>query len=136
MADILNELNSIAASADFPSASEVITAKWSSEGVGQDAVRPILGFMESHPDLHYGMPGALVHFMEAFFGSGYEGALLESVRRRPTPHTLWMLNRVINGVSEAAGKADYVAALGAAARNDQIDPSVRDVASSLLEYQS
>ena len=53
--------------------------------------------MESNPPLGYGMPGPLVDFLGPFFGKGYKHRLVESVRSYPTPHTLWMLNRLING---------------------------------------
>ncbi len=52
------------------------------------AVAVILEFLELHPDLDVGTPGPLVHYVERFFGRGYEAQLTDSVRRRPTEHTL------------------------------------------------
>ena len=68
------------------------------------AVEPLLAFMERNPDIDYGMPGPLVHFVERFYGNGYEEKLVESIKRRPTSHTLWMLNRIINGSDETTKK--------------------------------
>jgi hypothetical protein len=56
--------------------------------------------MEDHSDLDFGTPGPLVHFVECFHRKGYESKLVESVERKPTSHTLWMLNRLINGTDE------------------------------------
>lgn len=68
-----------------------------------EAVEPILRFMEGHPDIEYGTPGYLVHFVEHF--PAYEEKLMASIERQPTPHTEWMLNRVINGERDAQKKA-------------------------------
>jgi hypothetical protein len=62
-----------------------------------DAVEPIIKLMEQNPDIDFGSPGPLVHFVEQFYGNGYEEKLVQSINRFPTPHTLWMLNRIING---------------------------------------
>lgn len=62
-----------------------------------DAIQPILVLMEKNPDVDFGSPGPLVHFVEKFYKSGYEEKLLESLKRCPTKHTVWMLNRIING---------------------------------------
>jgi hypothetical protein len=77
---------------------------------GFDALDPILRFMEEHPHFDFGCPGPLVHFLESFHTRGYEDRLCRSVRRRPTPQTVWMLNRVING-SAGASKSHYLSLL-------------------------
>ncbi|MBQ4220938.1 MAG: hypothetical protein II666_15450 [Butyrivibrio sp.] len=51
-------------------------------------------FMENNPNIDYGMPGPIVHFMESYYKKGYEDELLKSVKRKPTQHTVWMLNRI------------------------------------------
>ena len=77
---------------------------------GLDAIDPILKLMERNPDFDFGCPGPLVHFVETFYKKGYEDRLCISIRRRPTPLTLWMLNRIINGC-EANSKSRYVGLL-------------------------
>lgn len=62
-----------------------------------NAIEPILRLMEDNPTADFGTPGPLVHWLEEFAGAGYEQALAESLSRRPTTHTVWMLNRLING---------------------------------------
>lgn len=62
-----------------------------------EAIQPIFKLMEKYPDINFGRPGPLVHFVEKFYKNGYEEKLVESLTRQPTQHTVWMLNRVING---------------------------------------
>lgn len=62
-----------------------------------DAIEPILKLMECNPNVDYGKPGSIVHFLEKFYKNGYEEKLVESLDRRPIKHTVWMLNRIING---------------------------------------
>lgn len=124
------------ASNDFTFACEDLTARWKKDGQGPDVMRPILRFMETHGDLDYGMPGPLVHYLETFFGRGYEAALLESVRRHPTLHTLWMVNRVVNGIFDSEAKTDFIGALELAAENEAVEQSVRAKAADFLEIQS
>lgn len=66
------------------------------EDWGISAVEPLLLFMERHPLSDFGMPGAIVHYVEQFYKKGYEDLLIASVTRRPTLHTVWMINRIKN----------------------------------------
>ena len=70
--------------------------------------------MEAHPDIDYGMPGSLVHFAERFLHKGYESELVQSLARRSTPHTAWMMNRLLNGTAPGPDRDHYIATLGAA----------------------
>ena len=99
---ISGQLEAIASSDDFAGSTAELAQAWSVANVGAEAIEPILRFIEMHPELDYGMPGPLVHFLENFYLSGYEDALIESVSRRPTALTVWMLNRVLNGIREPA----------------------------------
>lgn len=62
-----------------------------------EAIQPILMLIEKNPNVDFGKPGPLVHFVEKFYKRGYEEKLVESLERCPTKHTVWMLNRIING---------------------------------------
>ena len=90
--DFSRQLEEIAnAGDDFEYQSIQLTERWKGDENASEAVEPILRFMESHPDVDYGTPGALVHFVETF--SSYEQKLVQSVEHRPTPQTVGMLNR-------------------------------------------
>ena len=87
---------------------------------GLDAVDPIMRLMEENPEFDFGCPGPFAHFVETFYKRGYEERLCQSVRRRPTPHTLWMLNRVING-TKGDCKAPYVSLLDEVLAHSDLD---------------
>ncbi len=51
--------------------------------------------MERLDGVDLGTPGPLVHTLETWGGS-YEAFLVESVRRKPTSLSVWMVNRILN----------------------------------------
>jgi hypothetical protein len=97
-----------------------------------DAVEAILKLMEKHPDADFGTPGPLVHFVETFYKRGYEEKLLESLKRKPTPHTLWMLNRLINDANKKS-KAKFVKVLDEVIARTDLDDETRQ---SATEFRS
>ena len=64
-------------------------------------VKPILDIIAAHPDIDFGAPGQLVHFAEKFSNKGYEELLIESVRKSPTHHNIWMLHRCYNAPNDS-----------------------------------
>lgn len=98
--------------------------------VGIEAVTPLLQLMERHPMDDFGMPGAIVHFVEQFYKKGYEQLLIESVERRPTMHTVWMLNRVMNGTEN---KNDYLEIMKAVTSRSDIEDEIKNLAKEFLE---
>jgi hypothetical protein len=95
-------------------------------------VRAILEFMETHPDVDLGAPGPLVHFVEQLYERGYEPELLASLRRRPVPHTIWMLHRIINGTRDARLREQYWASIAEAGKHPAADNDVRSICARLL----
>ena len=89
--DITNDLEVIASSDNFEFLTFDLVDTWAASGVGSEAIRPILDFMEEHPGIEFGSPGGLVHFIERFGIDSYIDDLLGSILRRPTAHTAWML---------------------------------------------
>lgn len=61
-----------------------------------ELVAPILDIIAHNPLTDFGMPGELVHFVEQFYGQGYEELLMASVKESPTAHNIWMLHRCFN----------------------------------------
>ena len=94
----------------------------------------ILHFMEENPKIDYGMPGPLVHFMEKKYKKGYEILLLESIKRKPTEHTVWMLNRILNDVN-LEDRNVYMDVLKAIVKDSKYDEELRSLAKEFLEYQ-
>ena len=121
-------------SEDFYETNEVL-AKVREEADSFEYVSFILRLMEENPNLDFGVPGPAVHFVEKFFQKGYEELLLESVNRRPTIHTLWMLNRIINSPA-LKDKEKYLSALKTISENENELDSVREGARSFLSFQN
>ena len=105
--ELIRELEAQIDSDDYEEVQENCLAQIQAEGLGLSAVEPLLLFMERHPLSDFGMPGAIVHYAEQFCKKGYEDLLAVSVARRPTLHTVWMLNRVKNA-GEDAGKYEQL----------------------------
>lgn len=97
---LISKLSNSIHDEDFIYISEDVTEELEETQNPFDAVEPILRLMECNPDVDFGVPGALVHFVEKFYKNGYEEKLLDSLKRNPTKHTIWMLNRIINGSDE------------------------------------
>jgi hypothetical protein len=130
---ISEQLEAIASAEDFAHSAAKLTEAWSAADVGYESVEPILQFMEKHPTLEYGTPGPLVHFVEDFYTKGYEKKLLESVRRKPTMITVWMLNRVLNGTEEVVKRRRLVRAMRLAASNLEADRPTLERVQGFLE---
>jgi hypothetical protein len=96
----------------------------------------LLRFMEEHPDLDFGAPGPLVHFLERFYRRGYEVELLASLARHPTSHTLWMLNRIINGTADPDQRAQLLDVLRSSAEHPSANKTVRETALGFLQHQN
>ena len=94
----------------------------------------ILHFMEENPKIDYVMPWPLVHFMEKKYKKGYEILLLESIKRKPTEHTVWMLNRILNDVN-LEDRNVYMDVLKAIVKDSKYDEELRSLAKEFLEYQ-
>ena len=129
---LLEELENLVGSDDFESGSEKIIDQLQEAGADEDIIPLLLQIMERHPLADFGMPGAMVHFMEAF-DPEYEEYLIESLRRRPTVHTVWLLNRCIN---VHAHKERFLDLLRETAKHPDAEPEVRRAALELLEYHA
>ena len=97
-------------------------------------VEELLEFMENNPDIDYGMPGPIVHYMERSCMENYENLLYASVKRKPTIHTLWMLNRIINS-PEVVDKSKYINLLTSISEEQNESDIIRDEALFYLQYQ-
>ena len=102
--------------------------------LNKDIITEFLFLYEKNPDFDFGMPGALTHFLEKFYGNGYEEKLLKSIKRQPTKHTLWMLNRVINGTCSDEIKKSYIQEMYLIAKNNKLNISLRNLANEYIKF--
>lgn len=73
----------------------------SAPGEAAQAILRLIERLSDTPDLgdcELGTPGPMVHELEKL--GGYEPQLIESVTRFPTPLTVWMANRLMNGLDK------------------------------------
>lgn len=127
---VIKEIESAVGTDDFEFIMEENIMKLGAEGVGIEAVTPLLELMERHPMEDFGMPGAIVHFVERFYKNGYEELLIESVKRRPTMHTVWMLNRVMNG---SENKNDYLEIMKEVTERSDVEEAIKNSASEFMD---
>ncbi|WP_157077659.1 hypothetical protein [Methanobrevibacter curvatus] len=50
----------------------------------QGAISPLLMFMSNNPNLDYGIPGVIAHFIEKFPENEYADALITIIQNNPT----------------------------------------------------
>ena len=93
------------------------------------SIEPLLQMIERHPLTSFGSPGPIVHFVETFYKKGYEEKLISSLKRMPTVHTIWMLNRIING---ADNPENYLDLLKKISKNKYYDKEIREEAAHFL----
>src|SRR6516225_6786063 len=89
--------------------------------------------MERLDGVELGTPGPLVHTLEAWRG-GYEKLLAESVRRKPTPLSVWMVNRILNVRPPDA--ESWLALLRSVTGNPAASDETKAVANGFIEYQT
>jgi hypothetical protein len=88
--------------------------------------------IERLSDSELGTPGPLVHTMEKHSGH-YEQLLTDSLKRKPTDLTVWMVNRILNG--EPADSAFWMDQLSIAAEHPSATPLAKDQALHFIEFQ-
>ena len=89
--------------------------------------------MERLGEAELGSPGPLVHTLETWRG-GYERFLAESVRRKPTSLSIWMVNRLLNAMP--SDSQVWLDLLWSVANDPTASEAARSAASGFLEYQS
>jgi len=90
-------------------------------------------YMRTDSDL--GSPGPLVHTLERMRGH-YESELVESVRRRPTPLAVWMVNRVLNATRAPEQRQIYLDLLRIVAEHPTASDKAQEEARRFIEHQT
>jgi hypothetical protein len=98
-----------------------------------DAAPAMFELLERFPAEHFGTPGPLVGALEEI--PGYEPLLRESVARKPTQHTVWMVNRLLNSPLDEATRAGWTELLESVLQHPEVDEGARESAVEFLEFQ-
>lgn len=127
--NLIKEMEEQIDSDDFEEVQEKCLLQIEEEDLGISVVEPLLRFMERHPLSDFGMPGAIVHYMEQFYKKGYEDLLTASVARRPTLHTVWMIKRIKN-TGENSDK--YETILNDILQKQDVEEEIKNAAKEFL----
>jgi hypothetical protein len=100
---------------------------------GSDEVETIFRFLEANPNGDFGAPGPLVHWLEALPLADCEEAVIGSLQRRPTTHTVWMLHRVLNGTKAEDDRTRLLQVLSEVLTHPRADEQAKQHARSFLE---
>ena len=114
---------------DFERIEEECIEEIEESDLGLSAVEPLIKLMERHPLADFGVPGAIVHFVEKFYKNGYEDILYQSVKCSPAMHTVWMLNRICN---DKNSHDKFKKLLAETAERDDIDNAIAKSAKEFL----
>ena len=93
----------------------------------------LFGVMERFPDAELGTPGPLVHTLEKL---DYTSELVASIRRRPSPHGVWMVNRILNTDLSDTDRQFYIDLLVSVTVHPEATESARDEAQFFIAHQT
>ena len=99
------------------------------------AIRPMFDLMERLPASVLGSPGPLVHALEKMEGH-YEAELAESIRRKPTTLSVWMVNRLLNVTSKPRQREFYLELLRLVIEHPEASETEQDQAERFIEHQA
>lgn len=85
-----------------------------------ECVEAIFQLIERSPKVDYGGPGPFGSFLEQFYKKGYEEKLIESLQRKPTEYTVFLLHRICND-KKNSDREKYVALIKTYANSDFLD---------------
>ncbi|MBT1446054.1 hypothetical protein KJI95_16280 [Shewanella sp. JM162201] len=97
----------------------------------REAIPAIFSFIEKFNDKELGSPGPLVHFIEE--EDDYHDYLKESLSRKCTGLTVWMVNRILNSLPEE-GKNEWLISLELASKCEYADEIAKGEAQRYLEF--
>ncbi len=98
------------------------------------AIPALFDVMERMPDVEMGTPGPIVHTLEQMRGN-YERELVESIKRRPTDLTVWMVNRILNATRDREQRQFYMDLLRFATEHPAATQFTKDRALDYIKHQ-
>lgn len=116
---------------------EILTEVGSSIESSKDAAGAfpaVFNFMERLDSCDIGSPGPLVHALESV--GGYSSELAASIMRKPTPVTIWMLNRILNATTGSGTRNMYLKLLTRSAKHPLASLEAQAMATRFLQHQS
>lgn len=103
----------------------------------EQAIPTMFAVFERLSDADFGTPGALVHTLEKL--PDHEPELIASLRRKPTYYTVWMVNRILNGLYHDAARNEphvpWMDLLKEASVHPLADEVAKQEASGFISFQ-
>lgn len=118
---------------DFYKTSEILDEIYNNE-IGEEYVEFLINFISDNPNIDYGMPGPIVHFIEKYPIEYYLGFLLKAIEKKPNDILLWMLNRITN-VADKINKEKYIDVFKKTMERKDIDAITKDTALRFYKFQ-
>ncbi|EQB90148.1 hypothetical protein J2Z44_001706 [Clostridium punense] len=131
---LIAELYKNVRTSDFLSQSYDILDKLNQYNDLDDTIEPLIKLIESNSDVDFGNPGPLVHYLEELNEEIYLVKLIESIRRNPTEHTLFMFNRTINSLNDYL-KEECIGILQSVVESASIPLDLKNIANHYLSFQ-
>lgn len=98
------------------------------------SVKPLIKIIQENPEFDFGNPGEIVFFLEKYDEEKYDKILVESLMEKPTEHTVFMMNRIINGASEEK-KSEYIELYMKILCDNRINDELKNIIKEFLEFQ-
>ena len=118
---------------NFLETSEILDEMYDNE-TGEECVEFLINFMSDNPNIDYGMPGPIVHFIEKYPIEYYLEFLLKAIAKKPNDTLLWMLNRITN-VADNINREKYIDVFKKTAERKDIDAITKDTALEFYQFQ-
>jgi len=131
--NIIEKLNQNVLDDDFITISYEIIEQLEEIPESIEAIEPIIKLIEMNPDADFGTPGPLVHFLEKFGENAYYYKLIESIKRQPTSHTLFMFNRIVNSL-KGKKRIEYLQIFDFVINAIDFDEGIKKIAAEFKEY--
>lgn len=135
--EFVAHLSSASKAEDFAQAFEKFGENVVDSDFGEEILEPVFRFIEEHPDIYYGMPGPLTHFLEdrnARFANAFPKGLVDSVVRRPTQATIEMIVRTINGQAGVENKKQYLDILKNTVDHPAVDGELKHFINDMCDF--
>lgn len=100
----------------------------------EDTIEPIIKLIEENPEVDFGNPGSLIHYLDSLNDESYEILLIKSLKRKPTEHTLFMFNRIINSKEECI-KGQCISILESLINSQNMTKELEYIVKGYLSFQ-
>lgn len=111
-----------------------ILEKIINEHKGREYLEYLINLIADNPNIDFGMPGPVVHFIEKYPEEEYVSYLIMALKDKPNSLLLWMLNRIVNEPN-CTKKEEYILIFDAISKRKDIDMIIRNDAKDYFEFQ-